>query len=54
VEAIPKRLVRDAVDRLASVTVEAPVSQGQTILPDILGTGVDVIACRDLPARGKQ
>lgn len=47
-EAIPKRLVNDAARALAEVVVEAPVAEGQVILPDILGTGVDAIASRDL------
>jgi CxxC motif-containing protein len=52
VEAIPKRLVIDATKALAEVVAEAPVTEGQVILPDILGTGVDVIASRDLTMQG--
>ncbi len=51
-EAIPKRLVIDAVKALAEVVAEAPVEEGQVIYPDILGTGVDVIASRDLVKGG--
>ena len=47
-EAIPKRLVIDAVRVLAEVVVQAPVTEGQVIYPDIMNTGVDVIASRDL------
>ena len=47
-EAIPKRLVVEAVGALAGLVVEAPVTDGQVIYPDIVGTGVDVIASRDL------
>lgn len=47
-EAIPKRLVIDAVRALAEVVVQAPVTEGQIIYPDIMNTGVDVIASRDL------
>ena len=47
---IPKALVRDAVRILAKLTVNAPVADGQVIYPDILGTGVDVIASRKLMA----
>lgn len=43
---IPKSLVREAVKALAGVVVEAPVQEGQVILPDILGTGADIIASR--------
>ena len=47
-EAIPKRLVIDAVRALAEVVVQAPVTEGQVIYPDIMNTGVDVISSRDL------
>jgi len=48
--SIPKRLIMDATRRLAEVVVEAPVHNGQVIVPDILGTGVDVISSRELEA----
>ncbi len=47
-KAIPKRLVAEAVKALADVVVEAPVRRGQVVYPDIMDTGVDVIASRDL------
>lgn len=47
-DPIPKRLVREAVEVLAQVTVEAPVEDGQVVYPDILDTGVDVISSRRL------
>ena len=46
--SIPRRLILDVTRRLAEVVLEAPVSNGQVIVPDIMGTGVDVIASRDL------
>ena len=46
--AIPKRLVADAVGALAGVVAEAPVHGGQVVYRDIMDTGVDVIASRDL------
>lgn len=48
---IPKALVRDAVRMLSGLTVNAPVADGQVIYPDIMGTGVDVVASRRLEAR---
>ncbi|RJP33124.1 MAG: DUF1667 domain-containing protein [Actinobacteria bacterium] len=45
---IPKKMVRDAVKVLAETVVEAPVADGQVIYPDILGTGVNVVASRRL------
>ena len=50
--SIPRRLILDATRRLAEVVVDAPVSNGQVIVPDIMGTGVDVIASRDLDKDG--
>jgi len=48
IEPIPRPLLKDAVIMLARVVVEAPVAVGQVIYPDILGTGIDVIASRAL------
>lgn len=48
---IPKERVKDAVAQLARIVVDAPVSNGQLITSDILGTGVDVISSRDLPRK---
>jgi CxxC motif-containing protein len=36
---------------VAGLTVPAPVRIGQVILADACGTGVDIIASRDLEAR---
>lgn len=52
--AIPKRLVADAVGVLAGVVVEAPVHGGQVVYRDIMDTGVDVIASRDLARNSRQ
>lgn len=45
---IPKALVKEAVRSLAGVVLEAPVEDGQVIVTDILGTGVDIVASRRL------
>ncbi len=47
-EAIPRALLKDAVVMLSRLVVDAPVAMGQIVYPDILGTGVDVIASRAL------
>ena len=46
--AIPKGMLFDAMKVLSGVTVTAPVKCGQTVVENILGTGVNVIATRDL------
>ena len=48
VSPIPRRMVREAVEVLADVVVEAPIADGQVIYSDILGTGVDVVSSRKL------
>lgn len=48
--AVPKHMVRDLCRRLRLVTVIAPIKLGDVVLPNALGTGVDIVATRDLPA----
>lgn len=50
---VPKKLVREVVRALAGLELDAPVEMGQVVMPDVLGTGVDVVATRPLPAAGK-
>ena len=51
--AIPKGLLAKAMDILADVEAQAPVKTGDVILGNLLDTGIDVIASRDM-ARGSQ
>ncbi len=51
VEAIPKAKVTDLCHALRQITLQAPIEIGSTVLADALGTGVDVVASRSLPAR---
>jgi CxxC motif-containing protein len=37
---------------LRQVAVSAPVQAGQVILTDALGTGINVVASRDMPQKG--
>ena len=46
--AIPKEMLFDAMKVLSKIKIQAPVKCGQVVLSDILGTGVNVIATRDL------
>lgn len=46
---IPKALVRELAAVLHQLTLEAPVRLGAVVLRDALGSGVDVVASRDLP-----
>lgn len=45
---IPKEKIPEAMQSLLGVTVEAPVQCGQTILSDIAGTGIDLVATRTM------
>jgi CxxC motif-containing protein len=46
---VPKRLVRDVNAAIQRLTLTAPVKLGQVVLRDVLGTGADVVATRDMP-----
>ena len=50
-EPVPKGLMGRVCEELRSVTVEAPVTMGDVVHPDVAGTGVDVIATRSLPTQ---
>lgn len=45
---IPKGKIFDCVKALKNVVVEAPVNIGDVIVPDILGTGVNIIATKKI------
>lgn len=51
---IPRAAIARAMQEIARITVKAPVKMGQVILPDIAGTGIDLIATCDMPAVGAQ
>lgn len=48
---IPKGKMMAVIQALKDVTVPAPVTIGQTILEDVAGTGVAVIATKHVPAK---
>lgn len=48
-DPIPKDLVADAVRAIKAAPVELPVRAGDTILPDLCGTGIAAIATKSLP-----
>lgn len=49
-EDIPKGKIFDCVKALKDVCVKAPVAIGDVILSDVAGTGVDVIATKNVMA----
>ena len=46
--SIPKGKIMAAMEEINKVALKAPVRVGEVVIPDILGTGVDVIATRDI------
>ena len=47
---IPKPLLLAAAAEMRRVVVPAPIAEGQVIVRDILGTGVDMLASRPIAA----
>ena len=43
-QPIPKKLMFECMKAINAVTVNAPVTLGQVIIPNVLGTGADVVA----------
>ncbi len=46
--AVPKGKIADVMRALDTVSLTAPVRVGQVVLENVCGTGVDVVATRDL------
>ena len=49
-DTIPKSKIFDCMKALESVVVTAPVKMGDVIVPNVCGTGVDVVATKTMPA----
>ena len=47
---VPKKLIFDVMRELDPVRVKAPVSIGQVIVADILGTGSNIVATNNVKA----
>lgn len=47
-QPVPKRLIADCMRALSGVTAKAPVHIGDVVLANVCGTGVDVIATRNI------
>lgn len=45
---IPKELIFECMKQLNRITVSSPVKMGDVILHNLLDTGVDIIAARDM------
>ncbi len=47
-EPIPKGKIFDCMAALRELKLNAPIRAGETVLPDVCGTGIDVIATRSV------
>ena len=45
---VPKKMIPDVMRELSRLRVSAPVTSGQVVLSDVLGSGADIVATRDL------
>lgn len=45
---IPKGLLFDAMKEVDALVIQAPVAIGDVLIPDICGTGVPLVACRNI------
>lgn len=50
---VPKASVRAVCRALAGVVLSAPVRLGDVVATDVAGTGVDVVATRDMPVAAR-
>jgi CxxC motif-containing protein len=50
---IQKRLIRQLLREISTVTIEAPVKMGDVIIQNVLNSGVNVVASRNLKTAGK-
>jgi CxxC motif-containing protein len=47
----PKPRIKDLLSKIREIELKAPVNMGDVVLKDALGTGVDIIASRDMIER---
>ena len=49
-EVIPKGKIFDILDEIKPVVLDAPVHIGDVIIPNVAGTGVDIVATKNIVA----
>jgi len=50
-QPVPKPLIPQVLAEIRKVEVTAPVKMKSVILENVLGTGINVLASRDMPAK---
>jgi CxxC motif-containing protein len=53
-EPVPRDQLVAVVEALRGLRIAAPVKRGEVVVADVLGTGIDVIVTRELPAVGQR
>ena len=51
---IPKEKIFEVMEEINKISVTSPVKCGDVLLHDVLGTGIDIVACRDMGANRKK
>ena len=51
VPEIPKEAIFPVMAAIRAASVDAPVATGQVLIPDVAGTGSDVVATKTVPAK---
>lgn len=51
-DGIPKGRIFDCVEAIRDIELKAPVVMGQVVLADVCGTGVDIVATKNIPVKG--
>lgn len=46
--AIPKGKMFEVMQLLDSIVLKTPSTHGEVVIPDVLGTGIDIITCKDV------
>lgn len=49
--AVPKQLIQEVNRAIQQITVAAPIKLGDVLMHNVLDTGADVIATRDMPTK---
>ncbi len=47
-EEIPKSMILECMREISRIKVKAPIGRGEVVLENVAGTGVNVVATRDL------
>jgi len=47
-EPIPKELIFKVMEEIKKVSVKAPIEIGDIVIKDVLGTGVDIVATKNI------